>query len=66
MNYIRTDVVFLNNVYEDAIKSCTKEVAGKVAGTDFYARLNEIGALGTDARGAARTGDWWPGAYQQN
>lgn len=35
-------------------------------GADFKAWLNELGALDKDGRGIARTGTWWPGAYQQN
>ena len=49
---------------ENAIKACTVEMAGKTSGTDFYAWLNEIGALGKDARGITRGTPWWPGAYQ--
>ncbi|MBO4535669.1 MAG: hypothetical protein J5702_00530, partial [Bacteroidales bacterium] len=33
-------------------------------GLDFYNWLDEINALGLDGRGVARTGAWWPGAYQ--
>ena len=49
---------------ENAIKACTVEMAGKTSGTDFYAWLKEIGALGKDARGITRGTPWWPGAYQ--
>ena len=53
---------------EDAIKGCTKTMAGvSVGGTaagSFYAWLSEIGALGKDGRGISRSGSWWPGAYQ--
>jgi hypothetical protein len=33
-------------------------------GLDFYNWLVEIGEIATDGRGVARTGSWWPGAYQ--
>ena len=33
-------------------------------GSDFYNWLDEIGALGKDARGVTRGTPWWPGAYQ--
>ena len=49
---------------ENAIKACTVEMAGKTSGTDFYAWLTEIGAIGKDARGVTRGTPWWPGAYQ--
>lgn len=50
---------------ENAIKACTVSMAGvSNAGSDFYAWLDEIGALGKDARGVTRGTPWWPGAYQ--
>ncbi|MBR6886546.1 MAG: hypothetical protein IKN13_03960 [Bacteroidales bacterium] len=33
-------------------------------GQDFCNWLEEIGALDTDGRGVTRSGDFWPGAYQ--
>ena len=50
---------------ENAIKACTVSMANvSNVGSDFYAWLNEIGALGKDARGSTRGTPWWPGAYQ--
>jgi hypothetical protein len=50
---------------ENAIKACTVSMAGvSNVGSDFYAWLKEIGALGKDARGVTRGTPWWPGAYQ--
>lgn len=50
---------------ENTIKDYDYTIAGvEHVGTDFYNWLNSIGALGKDARGVARAGDWWPGAYQ--
>lgn len=49
---------------ENAIKACTVTMAGETAGTGFYAWLQEIDAIGKDARGVTRSTPWWPGAYQ--
>ena len=50
---------------ESAIKSCSVSIAGVThVGNDFYSWLQSIGALGKDGRGNARSGSWWPGAYQ--
>lgn len=35
------------------------------ANSDFSAWLEEKGALDTDQLGSARSGSWWPGAYQK-
>ena len=56
---------------ETAIKSYDIDYSANVAGVthvgnDFWAWLESIGATGNDARGVARAGKDWPGAYQQN
>lgn len=56
---------------EAAIKGYDINFSANVAGVthvgnDFWAWLESIGALGKDGRGVTRTGNWWPGAYQQN
>ena len=62
----------------DAISAYTetdsKVVSSGNIGADFYKWLKEIGAVTesgdtkvfNDARGVARTGNYWPGAYQAN
>lgn len=50
-----------------AISNFTQAVDGvgvSNAGTAFDSWLNEIEAYDKDGRGIARTGTWWPGAYQ--
>ena len=50
----------------DAFTQAVTAVGVENAGAAFKAWLTEIGALDKDGRGVARTGIWWPGAYQQN
>ena len=56
---------------EAAIKSYDIDYSANIdgvthVGNDFWAWLESIGATGNDARGVARAGKDWPGAYQQN
>ena len=56
---------------EAAIKSYDIDYSANISdvthvGNDFWAWLESIGATGKDGRGEARTGTWWPGAYQTN
>lgn len=55
-------------IVEAAIKSDNEAVGSLTTniGQDFYDWLSGINALGIDGRGEARTGAWWPGAYQAN
>ena len=50
---------------ENTIKEYDYTIAGvSSVGLDFHNWLSSIGALGKDARGVTRSGNWWPGAYQ--
>lgn len=51
-----------------AVYDAYDETVGTVShvGNDYYAWLESIGALDKDGRGEVRTGNWWPGSYQNN
>ena len=63
---IQTDVV--NTMKNDYQLTVTSRTSITNIGEDFYNWLGSLDPKGylVDGRGIARTGTWWPGAYQQN